>query len=261
MMITASLYTSNSGLQSASNFLDNTSNNVANSSTVGYKTVETSFQDLFYAGLQPAAPTQGITPPGSTQYGNGATLSSTDGIFTQGALEPSTSGPLNLAINGNGFFAVTLPDGSTGYTRAGDFTFDGAGHIVTSDGFILAGITIPVNTSSVSVSASGAVSATTPTGTVQVGQLQLTTFLNPGGLTRIGDTTFQESPATGAGITGTPGTNGLGTISSGFLEQSNVNLSNELVNLIVAQQAFAVNSEAVNVESETLLDTAQLLIQ
>jgi flagellar basal-body rod protein FlgG len=259
-MLFSALYTSNTGVQAASGFLDTVSNNIANADTVGFKTAQVSFQDLLYSGLATGANTPGLTPPGGTQLGNGAAIASTTGLFTQGALTPS-NGPVSLAINGQGFFAVTMPNGTTGFTRAGNFTLDGAGHIVTGDGFILAGITVPTNTSAVSVSSTGAVSATTPTGVVPVGQLQLTQFQNPGGLTRIGDTTFIASPASGAASTGNPGSGNLGTINQGFLEQSNVDLSTELVNLIVAQQAFAFNSQAISAANQTLQDTDQILFQ
>jgi flagellar basal-body rod protein FlgG len=260
-MLISALYVSGSGTQAASGFLDTVGNNVANATTTGFKTVQTSFQDLLYQGLLPGANVKGETPPGSTQLGLGTTISANTGLFTQGPLTPST-GPIDLAITGQGFFQVTLPNGTTAYTRAGNFSINSAGHIVTSEGFLLAGgITVPTGTSAVSVSPAGVVSATTPTGVQQIGQIQIAQFRDPGSLARVGDTTFVASPASSTPITGAPGTGPLGTLTQGFLEQSNVNLPNELVNLIVAQQAFAFNSQAINVENETLAGTASLLIQ
>jgi flagellar basal-body rod protein FlgG len=254
-----SFFVSATGVQAASQFLDVSGNNVANADTVGFKTAQVSFQDLLYSAFLAAAPTPGQTPPGDTQIGSGTVLSSVNGLFTQGPLTPST-GPVDLAINGQGFFAVTLPDGTTAYTRAGNLSIDANGHIVTSEGFLLAGgITVPAGTSSVSVSPGGAVTATTPTGTVPIGNIALTQFQNPSSLTRIGNTTFAASPATGAAMTGTPGTGGLGTISQGFLEQSNVNLPTELTNLIIAQSTFQYNAQALNVENETLQATTALI--
>lgn len=258
-MLISALFASNAGLQAASNFLDVISNNVANSSTTGYKTGQVTFQDLLYTGFAAGARTSGVTPPGGIQLGSGAIIDSITGLFTQGALTPG-NGPLDLAITGEGFFAVTLPDGTTGYTRAGNLNFDNAGQIVTSDGTILAGgITLPTGTSAVAVSPGGVVSATTPDGIQQIGQLQLTRFQNPAGLLRIGDTTFAASPASGLATTAAPGTSGLGTISQGFLEQSNVELTNELVNLIIAQRAVSFNSQAIQVESQVLQATTALI--
>jgi flagellar basal-body rod protein FlgG len=259
-MLIGALYASGTGLQAASNNLDVVSNNVANSNTVGYKTSQATFQDLLYNGLTGGSPTRGDTPPGGIQVGAGTALSGTTSSFTQGSLATS-NGPLDLAISGQGFFAVNLGNGTVGYTRAGNFSVNTAGQIVTSDGYVLAGLTVPTGTTAVTVSASGAVTATTPTGTQQVGQLQLTEFQNPGGLERVGDTTFVATPASGATVTGDPGTGGLGTLTQGELEQSNVDLTSELVNLVIAQQAFQYNSEALNAENETLQGTTQLLIQ
>jgi flagellar basal-body rod protein FlgG len=259
-MLIGALYTSGTGLQAASTNLDVVSNNVANANTAGYKTAQATFQDLFYAGLQAGANATRDTPPGPTQVGQGVALSGTTGLFTQGPLVAS-SGPVDLAISGNGFFPVRLGNGTVGYTRAGNLSLDGAGHIVTAEGYVVAGVTVPANTTAVSVAADGTVTATTPTGTQSAGQIQLTQFQNPGGLERVGDTTFVASPASGATVTGAPGSDGLGTLTQGQLEQSNVDLSTELVNLVVAQQAFAYNAQALNAENETLQGTTQLLIQ
>jgi flagellar basal-body rod protein FlgG len=259
-MLISALYVSNTGLQAASAFLDLVSNNVANADTTGFKTQQISFQDLIYLGLEPGASTPGVTPPGPTQLGAGVAIDATAGLFTQGPLVQST-GPLDLAITGEGFFAVTLPDGTTGYTRAGNFHFDNAGNIVSADGFRLAGgIVVPQGSTNVSVSPAGVVTATAPDGTIQqLGAITLSRFVNPSGLLRVGSTTFTASPAAGAPTTGAPGSSGLGTISQGFLEQSNVNLSNELVNLIIAQRAFSFNTQAIQVENATIQSTFDLI--
>jgi flagellar basal-body rod protein FlgG len=255
-MLIAALLASNTGLQAASTFLDTVSNNVANSDTPGFKTVQTSFQDLFYTQLQTGSNT---ASPVSSQLGAGTVVGSNTGLFTQGALT-QTNQPLDVAINGDGFFAVQLPDGSTGYTRAGNFTTDSAGNIVTSDGNLLAvPLTLPQGTTSISISPAGLVSATTANGVVQVGTINLTRFQNPAGLSRVGDTTFVASASSGPPVTGAPGTNGLGTLNQGFLEQSNVDLTSELINLVIAQRTFEFNARAITVANETLAATTALI--
>lgn len=258
-MILTALSASTAGLRAASAFLDVVSNNVANSNTTGYKLGQITFQDLLYTGFPAGAATQGVTPPSSNQLGTGAIVDTITGNFTQGALTPG-EGPFDLAVTGEGFFSVVLPDGSTGYTRAGNFNFDSAGNVVTSDGFFLAGgITLPAGTTAVSVSPTGLVTATTPDGIQQIGQLQLTRFQNPAGLVRVGNTTFAASPASGTGTADAPGTNGLGTISQGFLEQSNVELTNELINLLIAQRTFSFNTQAIQIETQVLQATTDLI--
>jgi flagellar basal-body rod protein FlgG len=259
-MLIGALYTSDSGVLAASSYLDVTGNNIANSNTVGFKTSQVTFQDLLYTGLAPGATAAGVTPPGGIQIGQGTTVASTSPLFTQGGLTAS-SGQFDLAISAQGFFAVTRPDGTTAYTRAGNFTFNSAGQIVASDGSILVGgITVPSGATAVSVSPGGQVTATAADGTtLQLGQLQITEFTNPDGLTRIGDTMFAASPASGTAVTGDPGTSGLGTLSQGYLEQSNVSLSTELVNLIIAQQTFDYNTQAIQIENETLQTTTSLI--
>jgi flagellar basal-body rod protein FlgG len=259
-MSLAALFVSNTGLQAASSFLDLVANNVANANTTGFKTQQPTFQDLLYLGPGPGANVTGLTPPGANQLGTGTVLDSTAGLFTQGSLVQG-SGPLDLAISGEGFFSVTLPDGTTGYTRAGNFSLDSAGNIVTSDGFLLGGgIVVPDGSSNLSVSPAGVVSVTAADGTVQqIGNITLTRFTNDTGLFRVGNTTFVATSASGAGTTDVPGTNGLGTINQGFLEQSNVELTTELVNLIVAQQTFTFNTQAIQVENQTLQSTLDLI--
>jgi flagellar basal-body rod protein FlgG len=254
----AALYVSNTGLQAASRYLDVISNNIANSATTGFKTQQVTFQDLLYTQPAFTGPTP-ATSPDTNQLGFGTTVDSVTGLFTQGTLVPGT-GQFDLAISGEGLFQVTLPDGTTGYTRAGNLTLNANGQLVTSDGFLLAGgITIPANASSVSVSADGTVTATTPTGNQQVGAITLARFPNPSGLLRVGNNTYTVGPGAGTPTTGAPGTGGLGTINQGFLEQSNVNLTSELVNLIIAQQTFNFNTQAIQVENATLAASFSLI--
>jgi flagellar basal-body rod protein FlgG len=257
-MSVTGLFISNTGLQAASRFLDVTSNNLANSSTPGFKTAQVTFQDLLYSEFA-AGGVPGATQPSGNQLGFGTAVDAIGTQFTQGTLTP-TGQQFDLAITGRGLFAVTLPDGTTGYTRAGNFLVNANGQLVTPDGFLLAGgITVPPNASSVSVGPTGLVTAVTPGGTVQLGQLQLTDFQNPGGLLRVGNNTFTAGPNAGAPTTGNPGTGGLGTLSQGFLEQSNVDLVSELTNLLIAQRTFSFNSQAIQVESATLQATLDLI--
>ncbi|QJW97866.1 Flagellar basal-body rod protein FlgG [Frigoriglobus tundricola] len=260
-MLIGALSTSGSGVMAASTYLDTAGNNIANSNTTGYKTQTIAFQDLFYTGLAPGTATsQNTRSPTGAQIGSGVNVSSIGGLFTQGTLA-QTGRQFDLAISGQGFFPVSLGSGQTGYTRAGNFTTNANGQLVSSDGFLLGNgsIKVPSNASAVTVSGDGTVTATTPAGQQVLGTLTLTQFTNPEGLTRIGDTTFVAGPDSGAPVTGAPGTGGLGTITQGSLEQSNVDLPTELVNLIIAQSSFDYNTNALQVENETLQATVALI--
>lgn len=250
-MLFASLYTTATGVQAANNLLDLTSNNVANASTPGYKTAQATFQDLLYNSLSDGSQV-------GNQVGAGTRLDGTAGLFTQGTLSP-TGGQFDLAVTGDGFFRVTRPDGTTAYTRSGSFSLNSAGQLVTAAGDIVSPpITVPSGTTSVTIGTDGTVTAVTPTGTQTVGQIGLTRFVNPSGLERVGDTLFAATPASGAPQDGTPGTTGLGTITQGSLENSNVDLPTELVNLVIAQAAATFNSQALVVENTLLAETSQL---
>jgi flagellar basal-body rod protein FlgG len=247
-------YTSASGIQAASTYLDVVANNVANSNTTGYKTSQISFQDLLYMGPQAAA---GV--PVGTQVGLGTEVDAINGLFTQGPIIP-TGQPLDVAINGVGFFKVTLPDGSSGYTRAGNFSVNLLGQVVSDEGYILdPPITVPPGTSSLTISSNGTVLAVVNNQTIQLGQITLTRFPNPDGLVRIGNTTFVEGPNSGEPVTETPGANGMGLLTQGSLEQSNVDLTIELVNLIIAQRAFQLNTQALIVENSVLATAVGLI--
>lgn len=257
-MILNALYANSSGTQAATTMINNSSNNIANSTTTGYKTTQVNFKDLLYTGPVGGTSANGL-PPVGTQLGTGTGLASTTGIFTQGTIT-NTDQQYDLAISGNGFFQVTLPDGTVGYTRDGAFGVNANNQLVTADGNLLSPtITIPPGTSSVTVASDGTVTATTQNGEQRVGQITLTNFQNPAGLARVGDNLFTESPASGAPLTNVAGTNGLGTIRQRALESSNVDVATELVNLIVAQQTFLVNSQAIGVENTVLGETSNLI--
>lgn len=261
-MLFGALSVSNTGVQAASTYLDVVGNNIANSSTTGFKTRSISFADLLYTlatrpGVGFAA--DGLTTPTANNRGAGTAVGSVVPTFTQGPVQP-TGQQFDVAISGPGFFAVTLPGGTTGYTRAGNFNLDAGGQLVTPDGYVLdPGITIPAESSSVSIAPDGTVIAVTPDNLELRGQIALTTFPNPSGLLAVGDNVFVAGAASGAAVTGTPGTQGLGTLSQGFLEGSNVELANELVNLIIAQNAFRFNAQAIVVENAALQATSDLI--
>ncbi|MBY0460594.1 MAG: flagellar hook-basal body complex protein, partial [Gemmataceae bacterium] len=236
-MLYSAIQASSSAVQAASTFLDVISNNVSNADTPGYKTGQVTFQDVLYTGLRPGAVTNaGTTSPAGTQLGNGVQVDTISGLFTQGGLTTGT-GTFDLAIQGNGFFRVQLPDGSTGYTRAGNFTLDNTRTLVSPDGYRLeGGIQVPAGTSGIQVNPDGTVFANVGGTQRRVGQLQLSSFVNPGGLVRVGNNTFTATAGAGAPNTGAPNTGGRGSVTVGNLEQSNVDLAGELVNLIIAQQ-------------------------
>ena len=243
---------SNTGLDASQDQINTASNNLANLNTTSFKANRTLFQDLLYTTLQQ-----------STQLGRGVSLSSTDKLFGEGPLA-NTGNSLDVAFDGNGFFQVKLPDGSTAYTRNGTFLVNVDGQLVTSDGFLLQPpIRVPTNYTAISIATDGTVSVTTPSSpnTFQkVGQLTLTRFANPPGLTSIGNTLYAVSPASGSPVTGSvPGQSGSGLLRQGFLESSNVDPNTELTNLLIAQQTFSANSQAIVVANDMLLTTAELV--
>lgn len=245
-----SLFVSGTGISAADFSLDVTGNNVANSGTVGYKTARLTFSDLVYQELAAAGPT---TNP--SQAGLGVTPQAITGIFTEGPTQP-TGAPLDVAVEGEGFLALDLGDGRTGYTRAGNLTLDAAGNLVNSDGFIVQpAVVVPAGSTNVTIQNDGTVTATTPTGPAAVGRVGLVRFVNPAGLERIGDTTFTDAPGAGPGTAGFPGDPGFGTLRAGALEGSNVDLTSELVNLLVAQRAFTSNIQAFTVGNEMIQAT------
>ncbi|MEW6238125.1 MAG: flagellar basal-body rod protein FlgG [Candidatus Omnitrophota bacterium] len=256
------LFTAAAGMHGMSFMVDNIANNLANANTFGYKRTRVDFQDLLYQTIKPAGTSayQGLRLPTGIQIGHGVRVAGTRRVFTEGSFR-STENPLDVAIAGSkGFFQVTLPDGSIGYTRDGAFNLDDTGNIVTSDGFLLQpAIQIPNNAISLNIGEEGIVSVVTPGNQInQIGTIQLATFINPAGLSAQGKNLFLETDSSGAPIPTNPGQDGVGYLMQGFLENSNVSVAEELVNLITAQRAFEVNSRAVRTGDEMIQTAVNL---
>jgi len=230
--------------------VENIANNIANANTAGFKARRAQFQDLLYQNLiQPgAAATQQTTVPTGLQLGLGTRAVSNEIIFTQGDFS-ETDNPLDLVIQGNGFFQVQQASGQTAYTKAGTFHLNQTGQIVDPNGNLLdPPITVPQNALSLTIGSDGTVSYTLPgqSAAQQAGQIQLANFANPSGLNSIGQNLFQQTEASGAPIIGPPGgQDGMGTLLQGYVEQSNVSIVQEFVNLIVSQRAYEANSKVV----------------
>jgi flagellar basal-body rod protein FlgG len=258
------LYTSATGMNAQTTYLDNTSNNIANVNTNGFKKGVVDFQDLLYVNtVTPGSDgSQGLTVPTGLQIGSGTRVSGITKIFSAGTLVQTTN-PYDIAIEGQGFFQVTLPDGELRYTRDGSFNLNSNGNLVTSDGFPLSPpLTIPLQAVSVSIGADGTVSvinAGAPQATSILGQLTLVRFLNPAGLSAEGRNLFAETASSGPPVIATPGQNGVGLVQQGYVEQSNVNVVTELVNLIVAQRAYEFNTRAVRTADNMLASTTDLI--
>jgi flagellar basal-body rod protein FlgG len=257
------LYTAASGMVAQQLNLDNIANNLANASTAGFYGRRLQFSDLVYQNviMPGAAATQQTTVSAGLQVGLGTMPRASEVLQTQGNFS-STGNPLDLAIQGLGFFQVTMPDGTISYSRAGSFHLDAQGNIVTADGNPLQpSITIPANATSITVGSDGTVSVTEAgqTAAQQVGSIQLAMFPNPGGLNSIGNNLFLATTASGDPIVGAPGASeGLGTLQQGMLEQSNVDIVSEFVQLIVAQRAYESNSKVVTSADQMLQDLAQM---
>lgn len=257
------LYTAASGMVAQQLNLDNIANNLANSSTAGFYGRRLQFSDLVYQNLvmPGAAATQQTTIAAGLQVGLGTMPRASEVVQTQGNFT-QTGNPLDLAIQGLGFFQVTLPDGTIAYTRAGSFHLDSQGNIVTSDGNPLQpNITIPANATTITVGSDGTVSVTQTgqTAAQQVGAIQLAMFPNPGGLNSVGNNLFLQTTASGDPVVGQPGAaEGLGTLQQGMLEQSNVDIVSEFVNMIVAQRAYESNARVVTSADQMLQDLTTL---
>jgi flagellar basal-body rod protein FlgG len=251
------LYTAASGMLAQQLNLDNIANNLANADTTGFRRRRLQFEDLLYQNLvmPGAAATQQTTIPSGLQIGLGTKTASDEIIQQQGDFT-NTGNPLDLAISGEGFFQVRMPNGDIAYTRAGDLHLDAQGNLVTADGNpIEPSIAIPPDALSVTVGSDGTVSVTEPgqTQAQQVGQIQLAMFPNPGGLNSIGNSLFLATTASGDPIVGSPGgSEGLGTIEQGMLEGSNVNVVDEFVNMILAQRSYEANSRVVQAADQML---------
>jgi len=254
-----SLNTAASGMIAQQLNLDNIANNLANASTAGFRKRRLQFQDLLYQNLimPGAASTQQTTYSAGLQIGLGARSSASEMIQTQGDLT-STGNPLDLAIQGQGFFQIQLPSGDFAYTRSGEFHLDSSGNVVTADGYALQpSIAIPNNATAITIGTDGTVSVSVPgqTAAQQVGQLQLATFANPGGLNSTGQNLFLPTAASGDAILGVPGgSEGLGSIQQGSLEQSNVNVVEEFVDMILAQRSYESNSKVVQAADQMFQD-------
>ncbi|HUO61155.1 MAG TPA: flagellar basal-body rod protein FlgG [Candidatus Acidoferrales bacterium] len=256
------LYTGASGMMAQQTNLDNIANNLANSSTSGFRRRRVQFQDMMYQNvIVPGSAATDQNVAAGMQIGLGSRSSATEIIQSQGDFQ-TTGNPLDLAIEGAGFFQVTLPNGETAYTRGGSFHLDQSGNIVTADGNQLSPtITIPNNATNVSIGSDGTVTVTLPgqTNAQQIGTIQLAMFPNPGGLSSIGKNLLMPTTASGDAIVGTPGGNeGLGTIAQGSLEQSNVNVVEEFVEMIMAQRSYESNSRVVNAADQMFQQVNQL---
>jgi flagellar basal-body rod protein FlgG len=257
-----SLWISKTGLDAQQTQMDVISNNLANVSTNGFKRARAVFEDLLYQTIrQPGAQSSQQTQlPTGLQIGTGVKPVATARVFTQGNLQ-QTGNPLDVAIQGNGFFQVLMPDGTTAYTRDGAFQVDSQGQLVTASGFaVQPAITIPANAQSVTIGRDGVVTvlrqgSATPS---QVGALQLVGFTNPAGLQSFGENLYLETAASGTPSANTPGTNGLGLLNQGYAETSNVNVVEELVSMIQTQRAYEINSKSIQTSDQMLQRLAQL---
>jgi len=257
-----SLWISKSGMEAQQTQLDHISQNLANSGTNGYKRSHAVFEDLMYQNLRQsgANSSEQTQLPTGLQVGLGVRPVATSRQFSQGSLQQTTD-YLDVAIKGNGFFPVTMPDGTTGYTRDGAFQLNNQGQLVTNNGYqIQPGITVPANATSVTIGADGTVTAAiSGQNTAQtLGQIQLTNFINPAGLEPRGETLYTETPASGTPQTANPGTDSTGMLAQGFLETSNVNVVEELVTMIQTQRAYELNSKAIQTSDQMLQRLGQL---
>lgn len=251
-----SLFIAATGMEAQKLNIDVISNNLANVNTTGFKKSRADFQDLMYqTDRTPGTSSgEGDQVPSGIQVGLGVKPVAVQKIFLQGDFV-STGNNLDMVIEGDGFFQILMPDGTTSYSRSGAFKLDSEGRIVNSDGYPLEpGITIPANTTRISISSDGKISVSQAGSSVptEIGQIELAKFINPGGLYSLGKNLFQSSAASGEPTTGNPSTNGIGTINQGFIELSNVNVVEEMVNMIVSQRAYEVNSKAVQASDEML---------
>lgn len=257
------LYTAASGMSAQQLNLDNIANNLSNSSTSGFQRRRLQFSDLIYQNMvmPGSAATQQTTVAAGLQVGLGTRPGATEIVQTQGDLN-QTGNPLDLAIQGTGFFQVQLPSGEVGYTRSGSFHMDSQGNVVTADGNALQpGITIPADATNITIGSDGTVSVQQPgqSQSQQVGAIQLVTFPNSGGLNSVGNNIYLATTASGDPIIGTPGgPEGLGTIQQGYVEQSNVDVVEEFIQMIMAQRSYESNSRVVRAADEMMQQLNQL---
>jgi len=251
-----SLWIAKTGLDAQQTKLATISNNLANASTAGVKRSRAVFEDLLYQNVRQsgAQSSQDTTLPSGLMLGLGVRTVATEKLFSQGNLV-ETGNAFDVAIEGRGFIEVLMPDGSQAYTRDGSFQVDNQGQLVTSSGYVVQpAITVPEGAQSVSIGSDGTVSVVTPGSAIatQVGNVQLSDFINPAGLMPVGKNLYVETGSSGTPQAGNPGVNGLGTIMQGFVESSNVNVVEELVNMIETQRAYEINSRAISTSDQML---------
>jgi len=257
-----SLWISKTGMEAQQTQLDTIAHNLANVSSNGFKRGHVVFEDLIYQNLRQAGAnsSEQTQLPTGLQVGLGVRPVATSRIFSQGNLQQTTNN-LDVAIKGNGFFQIQMPDGTVGYTRDGSFQVDANGQLVTNSGYVVQpGITIPANAQSVTIAADGTVTASLPgqTAPQNIGQLQIASFVNPAGLDPMGSNLFAETAASGTPNSGSPQSNGLGALQQGYVETSNVNVVEELVSMIQTQRAYEMNSKAIQTSDQMLQKLAQI---
>jgi flagellar basal-body rod protein FlgG len=258
------LHTAATGMMAQELNVQVISNNIANMRTTGYKRQRAEFQDLLYehvrrVGTQTSD--QGNILPAGIELGTGVKAVGTPRVMSQGNILP-TQKDYDVAIRGNGFFKITLPDGRTAYTRDGSFQLDAQGRLVTAQGYVVQpGLTVPQNATSITINQQGQLSVTVPGSTTptQVGQIELAAFVNKAGLQAIGDNLYLETPASGTPQNGTPGNEGFGTLLQGNLEQANVEAVTEISDLIAAQRAYEMNAKVITAADQMLSATSNLM--
>lgn len=251
-----SLFVAATGMEAQKLNIDVIANNLANVNTVGYKKSRADFQELIYQNVKTSGATsaEGSQIPSGIQVGLGVKPVAVQKLFMQGDFT-QTGNQLDLVMEGDGFFQILLPDGTRAYSRSGAFKLDSDGRIVNSDGYPLEpAISIPVDTTSITVSSDGKVSVSQPGSTTptEIGQIELARFINPGGLKSLGKSLYINTGSSGDATTANPGSEGLGTIAQGFIEMSNVNVVEEMVNMIVSQRAYEISSKAVQASDDML---------
>ena len=252
----SSLWIAKTGLDAQQTQMDVISNNLANANTTGFKSSRASFQDLMYQneGQPGSQTTQQTESPSGLLLGTGVKVVGSEKLFTQGAVT-QTGNSLDVAIQGNGFLQVSLPDGTVAYTRDGSLHEDSTGQLVTADGYpTVPAITLPANVNNVTIGTDGTVSVTSNGSTTpaQIGVIQLANFINPAGLEAMGQNLYLETESSGTAQTGQPGINGMGTLSQGSLESSNTNVVAEMVNMIEAQRTYEMNSKSISAVDDML---------
>ena len=258
------LHTAATGMMAQELNVQVISNNIANMRTTGYKRQRAEFQDLLYEQVRRVGSQtsdQGNILPAGIELGSGVKTAGTPRVMSQGNVMP-TSKDYDVSIRGEGFFKITMPDGRTAYSRDGSFELDAQGRLVTAQGYVVQpGLTIPQNATSITVNQQGQVSVTTPgqTTQTQLGQIELAGFVNKAGLQSLGDNLYLETPASGAAQSGTPGTDGFGSLLQGHLEQANVEAVTEISDLIAAQRAYEMNAKVISAADQMLSSTSNMM--